>query len=381
MTPLSKKITIAALLMLAVSGLYYFKSMPAKPGVTDRSAQDEQAVSLQSDGQIQIQPDAPFNRKIERSTIRLQAVSLPELTVTGSIIAKRKSAHAASNEQFEFINQQISSLYANWKNGENEIEFLNKQYQKTKELNQAKLNSQRVEVDRLKRLVEIGTEAARDLSLAEANLLQAQLEGQKALFDLQSALNQARNNRADTERQLFQEGIDINLLSHLKVDEVLVAGDVPEASAGKVYPGQKLNTVFYGDSDKTFPGELASISPLLSFQKRSLRIYFTLADTHDLLRPGMFADIQLGTEAKNKILISSEALIHINKKDYVLVLVQPEKWKPVEVSVGDNFDHKSVEILEGLHAGDTLIEQGAILLKPLAIMSIEAGNLNGMRKS
>lgn len=377
MTQLQKQSGIVALLLLiavAVGGYYYMHTHADKPSVASEPLPEHQAVSLQRDGQIHIDPASSFHRKILRTVIHPQAVSLPDLIVTGSIIAKRKPMTAADDEQYEFINQQISSLYANWKNGGNEIEFLNKQYKKTNELNQAKLNSQRIEVERLKKLVDIGTEAARDLSLSEANLLQAQLEGQKALFDIQSALNQARNNRADAERQLFQQGIDIDLLIRLKADEVLVAGDVPEMNAGKVYPGQALTTVFYGNTGQSFSGTLASISPLVSFEKRSLRIYFALQDSLHQLRPGMFADIQLGTEQREKMLVSNEALIHLNKKDYVFVLSRPDTWKLVEVTVGDNFDRKSVEILSGLPNNATIIEHGAILLKPLAIKAVEIVN-------
>jgi multidrug efflux pump subunit AcrA (membrane-fusion protein) len=377
MTQLQKKAGLAAVgcfIAVAVGAYYYFNVHPAKPSVLSEPHHEHQAVSLQRDGQIHIDPASSFHRKILRTVIHAQAISLPDLTVTGSIIAKRKPTNAADDEQYEFINQQISSLYANWKNDGNEIEFLSKQYKKTAELNEAKLHSQRIEVARLKQLVDIGTEAARDLSLSEANLLQAQLEGQKALFDIQSALNQARNNRADAERQLFQQGIDIDLLIRLKADEVLVAGDVPEMNAGKVYPGQALTTVFYGNTDKAFAGKLASISPLVSFEKRSLRIYYALQDSQHQLRPGMFADIQLGTEQRKKMLVSNEALIHLNKKDYVFVLSRPDTWKLVEVTVGDNFDRKWVEILSGLQDNTTIIAHGAILLKPLAIKAVEIVN-------
>lgn len=376
MSQLQKKGVLVALVLLGMvgAGLYYMATRSAKPAVAAAPAQQGQAVTLLRNGQILIDPASTFNRKILREQLQLQAVSLPDLTVTGSIIAKRKPTSAADDEQYEFINQQISSLYANWKNDGNEIEFLSKQYKKTAELNEAKLHSQRIEVERLKKLVDIGTEAARDLSLSEANLLQAQLEGQKALFDIQSALNQARNNRADAERQLFQQGIDIDLLIRLKADEVLVAGDVPEMNAGKVYAGQALTTVFYGNADKPFAGKLASISPLVSFEKRSLRIYYALQDSLHQLRPGMFADIQLGTEQRKKMLVSNEALIHLNKKDYVFVLSQPNTWKLVEVTIGDNFDRKSVEILSGLREHDTIIAHGAILLKPLAIKAVEIVN-------
>ncbi len=357
-----------ALLVIAIALVIWFnlketsgKSRPIKSQVPTPSP-----VTVLNNHTIKIDPQSPLYRKMSILQLQKTSVSIPMLTMTGTVIAKRKSGLLPQEDNFEFNSQELSAIYADWQKYGTDIAFLKKQILKTQELIATQLRTQKTEVERLRKLVEIGTEAARDLNLAESNLLQTQLEGQKSLFDLQNAMVQAKHSFADAERRLLQAGVDVELLAKLGQTAVLVAGDVPEVSIDKIKVNQQLAARFYGHLDKVFTGRVQSISPSLSIEKRTLKVFFTISDQNGELIPGMFSDIGLGTDARDSLLIPSDALIHIRDKDYVFRMVQDNQWQVTEVKVGERFDANWVEILDGLTEEEKVIGHGAILLKPIA---------------
>jgi multidrug efflux pump subunit AcrA (membrane-fusion protein) len=249
------------------------------------------------------------------------------------------------------------------------MEFAAKQLTKTRELTAAQLNSQTKAVDRLRKLVAPGTEAARDLSAAESNLLQTQLEGQKAVFEAESALTQATHSHADFERHLLQAGVDPALLQQVPVGASLVMADVPEVRIGLVATGQACEARFYGLSNQLFKGVVRSLSPALSAERRTLRVFFELNDQEGKLKPGMYAEIGLGTDPREAVLAPADGILHIANADYVLTEAKPGVWKVTEIQVGERAGDR-VEILDGLQGGERIIGSGAILLKPLVVQSL-----------
>jgi hypothetical protein len=115
---------------------------------------------------------------------------------------------------------------------------------------------------------------------------------------------------------------------------------------------------------------VSSIAPTLAAERRTLRVFFELSDPQGHLRPGMFADISLGTEPRDALLVPSDAVLHVGRADYVLVQQQPNLWRVTEVRVGEAHG-TNVELLSGVAPNDTVIASGAILLKPLVVQSLQ----------
>ena len=138
----------------------------------------------------------------------------------------------------------------------------------------------------------------------------------------------------------------------------------------RVKLGQGCDARFFGLPEQLFPGKVRAIAPVLSKERRSLRVLFAISDPHDLLRPGMFADIGLGTDARSALLVPSEAIVHVGRSDYVLLRGENEDWRVTEVQVGE-LHETSVEVLGGLHAGDKIAGRGVILLKPCIIEALQ----------
>src|SRR5262249_26466315 len=153
---------------------------------------------------------------------------------------------------------------------------------------------------------------------------------------------------------------DPELLGRSSDGSAIVMADVPEARLNFARQGQGCTARFFAFPDTVFTGQVGSLAPTLAGDRRTLRVLFVLADPDGRLRPGMFADIGLGTDPRNTILIPANAVVHVGRSDYVLVGTEPGVWKVTEVKVGELHGSR-VEILAGLKPGQQVIGSGAIL--------------------
>lgn len=98
-------------------------------------------------------------------------------------------------------------------------------------------------------------------------------------------------------------------------------------------------------------------------------MFFELNDQEGRLRPGMYAEISLGTDPRQAILAPADGVLHIGDSDYVLIEAGSGLWRVTKVRVGERAGEQ-VEILDGLQDGQRLIGNGAILLKPLVVEAL-----------
>ncbi len=344
---------------------------PLGAGPKAMLAETANVVSLAGPRLIAVQPGSLLEKKLEIATVRRERLTTPLLTVTGAVTARLRAGSEPVEDRWQFSNIELSGSYADWQKARTEVEFATKQLAKTRELTAAQLSSQNRAVERLRKLVATGTEAIRDLTAAEANLLQTQLEGQKAVFEAESALTLATRSRAALERQLLQAGVDPALLEEVPAGAALVMADVPEVRIGLVAAGQSCEARFYGLPKQRFQGKVRSLAPALSPERRTLRVFFELDDRDDRLRPGMYAEIGLGTDPRESILAPADGMLHIAHADYVLTEAGHGLWRVTEVQVGERAGER-VEILDGLADGQRLIGNGAILLKPLVVQALRS---------
>jgi cobalt-zinc-cadmium efflux system membrane fusion protein len=363
------KTILLIILILAVLSIVVWQvtsdQKPSTPG-TDNSP----VVSLIEPRVIAVKAGSLLEKKFNISTVQKQQVSTPLLVVTGAVVARLPKGSGPTEDRWQFNSLDLSAAYADWLKAATEKEFNSKRLIKIRELTAAQYNSQRLAVDRLRKLVATGTEAIRDLTNAEARLLEVQLEGQKDVYEAETALTVATRTRAALERKLFQEGIDPLLLEHSSPGISLIMADVPELKISEVSVGQSCAARFYGLSDQSFSGKVRSLAPTLSPERHTLRVFFELNDQYDQFKPGMYAEIGLGTDPRPAILIPTDSVLHTQNSDYVLVKAGPGLWRITEVQVGESIDDH-VEILTGLQGGEEIIGSGAILLKPMLVGALQ----------
>src|SRR5262249_21971259 len=151
----------------------------------------------------------------------------------------------------------------------------------------------------------------------------------------------------------------------------IMVAEVPERALGRVRLGMTCEVRFYALPDRVFTGKVSGISPVISKDKRVLNVQFIVKDPENVLRPGMFAEIGLGTDKRQALLMPADGVLHAGGKDYALAAAGPRTWEVTEVQVGE-LRGASVEVLAGLKAGDRVLGKGAVLLKPAVVRALQA---------
>lgn len=332
------------------------------------SAPQPDPVQLVSPGVIQIAADSPLHRQLKILTIEEQEVSFPLVKVSGYVIARIQAGSNSLIDRWQFSSNELSNTYADWLRVQNELEFAQRQLTKVRELAEAETSFLQANVDRLKPLIQSGSVAEKDYRQARADLVKGQLESDKSIFTAESAVRTADRTKASLERRLSQDGIEPAVFGRAVENMVLVVANVPETKVALIKEEQPCEARFYGYADRIFPGHVEVLNSLLTEDRRMLRVLFDLNDPDGILKPGMFAEVGLGTEARKALMVSEHALLHVMQSDYVLVQASPSELRIVPVKVAGS-NEGMYEVIEGLKAGDRVVVQGAILLKPLVVQS------------
>ncbi len=359
-------------LTLAFLAYLLFVPDPLKPGDSEQAAPARpEIVSLVGPGLIRVQPGSPLDKKIQVVPVRKGTISDPVMMVTGRVIASLRPGHGKKEDYWQFDSPDLLAAHTDWEKAQADIVFSETQLEQVKQLAATRLKAQREVVQRMEKLVAAGTDTVKDLTAERANLIQVEITGRQEVHQAETAVRVAKRDEAAQARKLQQAGLDPELLKIATSDMDIVVADVPEGRINQVRVGQSCLATFFGLPRERFPGKVRSISPVLSIERRSLRVLFVIDDPDDKLRPGMFAEIGLGTDSREALLIPADAILHLGRSDYVLVAQGDNTWAIREVQVGEPHLNE-IEILSGLSHEEQVIGKGAILFKPVVVRSLRS---------
>jgi membrane fusion protein, heavy metal efflux system len=366
-------VTSAVLVYLLWSSYVSPRPVPAERPVPS------EAVQVTGPGLLRIKADTPLHQRLQVAAAESARISSPVLKVTGTVAASLRPGDGKKSDYWQFALPEVLTAYTDWQKAIADISFAEAQLVQVKKLDEAKVKAGTTAVERLKKLVAAGTDSQKDLDAAQADLLQTQIQGRKDIHEAETAVRIAQRNEAALSRQLQQAGLEPDLLKSATSDIDIVMADVPEGFQGRVKLGQSCEARFFGIPNQIFPGKVNGISPVISKDRRSLRVLFFIDDLKDQLRPGMFAEIGLGTDPREALLIPTDGVIHVGRADYVLAGTdEADLWRVVDVQVGEPHDAQ-IEVLSGLSVGDRVLGKGAILLKPMVIRALQEANPESRR--
>ena len=145
------------------------------------------------------------------------------------------------------------------------------------------------------------------------------------------------------------------------ISTVWLNAAVPEAQAGAVRIGQSATATLTAFPDETFGGRIIAILPTAQADSRTLTVRIELVNRGGRLRPGMFAQVALGGDARPALLVPSEAVIRTGTRTIVMLATGDGRYHPAEVRAGREGGGQT-EILEGLAVGEKVVASGQFLL-------------------
>jgi membrane fusion protein, heavy metal efflux system len=334
-------------------------------------------VKLVGQHRLSITAGTALEKKLAVVAVVQQETSAPKLKVVGAVVARvpsekhQEKDKAVAQGRWDFNTSDLASAYADWLKASADVPFYEKQLEDIHKLAEETLAAKKKVADRLEKLVKAGTDPQKDLDAAKADYRQALVQSQKDDHEAQTNLRNATRVLTTLERQLFQAGMDPELLANPTVNTAIVVAEVPESRIALAKVGELCSAQFSAFPGVVFPASVRSLAPTISKERRTLRVFFQLSDAENRLKPGMFAEIGLGTAVRKTLRIAAEGVLHVGRSDYVLVEAAQGEWKITEVKTGEQYGSQ-IEILDGLHAGDRVIGAGAILLKPYVVEDFQS---------
>ena len=142
---------------------------------------------------------------------------------------------------------------------------------------------------------------------------------------------------------------------------VWVLADVYESEIAKVKLGMPATLTLKAFPMHPFEGRVAFIDPLLDPRTRTAKVRLSFPNRDGDLRPEMFGEVVLQSQAREGLRIPADAIINSGTKAIVFVALGEGKFQPREVKVGE-IDAKFVEILDGVAVGEGVVTRANFLV-------------------
>lgn len=156
---------------------------------------------------------------------------------------------------------------------------------------------------------------------------------------------------------------------------VWVNAEIPEAQAGLVVPGSRVEARVPAYPDHLFGGKVGAILPEVSAATRTVRTRIELDNHEGLLKPGMFATLRFSSgNGREQVLVPSEALIRTGTRSVVILALGEGHFRAADVEVGQEGGGRS-EILKGLKPGERVVLSSQFLIDSEASLSAATARL------
>ncbi|MGB6431295.1 MAG: efflux RND transporter periplasmic adaptor subunit [Candidatus Acidiferrales bacterium] len=231
---------------------------------------------------------------------------------------------------------------------------------------------------------------ARDLydhqAIAEKDLQQAQGDAQMAAAELVATRDQIRelgmdpdhaSNRLNVVAPRGGVILDVGaapgeysnalaapapLCTIADISTVWAVGDIYEKDLAAAKAGQQAQVTLDAYPGEVWNGRVSGVSDAVDAVTRALQVRVVLENPRGELKPSLFGTIRLLRSASPGILLPSAAVIREGSGAYVFVGVGNNRYARRDVKLGRAVDG-SLEIVSGINPGDTVVSEGALLLR------------------
>lgn len=156
-------------------------------------------------------------------------------------------------------------------------------------------------------------------------------------------------------------------------NSLYVSADLRENdwAAMSISPGQKIMVEAPAIPDRVFEATVHYVGREVQIESNSLPLVATIDNADGVLRPGMFVRVSMPVETpKDVIAVKPVSVLQHENESFVFVAVDSHTFRRVGVSVGAG-NEDWVEIKTGLDVGQSVVADGAFLLKSELLLAGE----------
>ena len=244
---------------------------------------------------------------------------------------------------------------------------------------QARVHLARQALERKRSLAAERIAPQREVQEAEAELRRAEASVQGARGTL-NALGASNESGGDDSRLVLRAPVSGTVIDrHLVQGEVAQPGETlfkvgdlsmlwliahaSERDAVRVRPGATARVAIPALPGRSLTGRVAAVGSQVEVSSRTIPIRIELPNPGGILRPGMSASVWLPVGEGGSVLAVPVAAVQ-RLQDKWVVFIQREQGVFEIRTIGRGRDMGGeVEILQGLQAGETVVVEGAFLLR------------------
>ncbi|HTS79967.1 MAG TPA: efflux RND transporter periplasmic adaptor subunit [Myxococcaceae bacterium] len=179
-------------------------------------------------------------------------------------------------------------------------------------------------------------------------------------------VSRTANPGVDVQGQLAG-GNTVELFTIGELDRVYVLADVHELDLSSFRKGDEMRIRVVSYPDRVFVGRVDWISAALDPQTRTARVRCVLDNPERLLKPEMYASLEMHIDRGRQVAVPKGAVIHLQNTTLVFVAKGTTaegkarfERRPVEVD--DNVSGDYWPVHRGLDPGEVVVVDGALLL-------------------
>jgi len=217
------------------------------------------------------------------------------------------------------------------------------------------------------------------VSQATVDSDQAALQSAVAQVEAQQALMAEKQIKAPFAGTLGIRQVDVGqylaagteIVTLQQLNPLFVDFYVPQQALAQISVGQKISVEIDAFPGQEFPGTISAINSEIDAATRTVQVRATLSNDKLILRPGMFATVNIPVGQAQQLITLPQAAITYNPYGDTVYTVAPGTGadgkqeliaKQQFVQIGDTRGDQ-VAVLKGLAAGDEVVTAGQLKLR------------------
>jgi Cu(I)/Ag(I) efflux system membrane fusion protein len=158
---------------------------------------------------------------------------------------------------------------------------------------------------------------------------------------------------------------------------VWLYADIYEYELPFIRLGQQASIQLSYIPGETFTGKAIYIYPSLNSQTRTAKVRFEIPNSHERLKPEMYANVEIKVHLGQKLAVPEGAIIDTGLRQLAIVDKGSGYFEPREVKVGAKVDNY-YEVIKGLKAGERVVTSANFLIDSESKLKEALGGMAGM---
>jgi RND family efflux transporter MFP subunit len=161
------------------------------------------------------------------------------------------------------------------------------------------------------------------------------------------------------------QGVNVKVGDHLidiaDLSVVWIWAEFYESELSMLQSGQEVTVSTNAFPNDRFQGRVAVINPFLEQAKRTAKVRVDIPNPEFKLRPGMYADVELGMDMGEGLVVPASAVMPTGSREIAFVDKGSGKLEPRIVELGEQIgDH--YEVKSGLAEGERVVASANFLI-------------------